>query len=56
VVGWTAELTGWDTPDASQLVSQAGLAPVGDVAGTCHTRVGKLAERYLPGAACLPQH
>ena len=27
LVTWAAELTGWDTLDALQLVSQAGLAP-----------------------------
>jgi amidase len=50
LVGWAAELTGWDTLDAYQLVSQAGLAPVGNVVDTNYTMVAKLAKRYLPGA------
>jgi amidase len=50
LVHWAAELTGWDTLDAYQLVSQAGLAPVGNVVDTNYTMVAKLAKRYLPGA------
>jgi acetamidase/formamidase len=50
LVGWAAELTGWDSLDAYQLVSQAGLAPVGNVVDTNYTMVAKLAKRYLPGA------
>ncbi|MCW2677788.1 MAG: fmdA [Modestobacter sp.] len=53
LVGWTAELTGWDTLDAYQLVSQAGLAPVGNVVDTNYTMVAKLAKRFLPGAAAF---
>jgi len=53
LVGWAAELTGWDTLDAYQLVSQAGLAPVGNVVDTNYTMVAKLAKRYLPGAAAF---
>ena len=34
LVGWAAELTGWDLLDAYQLVSQAGLAPAGNVVAT----------------------
>ena len=50
LVTWAAELTGWDTLDALQLVSQAGLAPAGNVVDTNYTMVAKLAKRYLPGA------
>ncbi|SDC89350.1 Acetamidase/formamidase [Geodermatophilus telluris] len=50
LVTWAAELTGWDRLDALQLVSQAGLAPVGNVVDTNYTMVAKLAKRYLPGA------
>ncbi|MGX5655766.1 acetamidase/formamidase family protein [Geodermatophilus nigrescens] len=50
LVTWAAELTGWDRLDALQLVSQAGLAPAGNVVDTNYTMVAKLAKRYLPGA------
>ncbi|MGY1607745.1 MULTISPECIES: acetamidase/formamidase family protein [unclassified Geodermatophilus] len=50
LVTWAAELTGWDRLDAYQLVSQAGLAPAGNVVDTNYTMVAKLAKRYLPGA------
>ncbi|MGY1695290.1 acetamidase/formamidase family protein [Geodermatophilus sp. SYSU D00814] len=50
LVTWAAELTGWDVLDAYQLVSQAGLAPAGNVVDTNYTMVAKLAKRYLPGA------
>jgi amidase len=53
LVGWAAELTGWDTLDAYQLVSQAGLAPVGNVVDTNYTMVAKLAKAFLPGAAAF---
>jgi len=53
LVGWAAELTGWDTLDAYQLVSQAGLAPAGNVVDTNYTMVAKLAKAYLPGAAAF---
>jgi amidase len=53
LVGWAAELGGWDILDAYQLVSQAGLAPVGNVVDTNYTMVAKLAKRYLPGAAAF---
>ena len=53
LVGWTSELTGWDTLDAYQLVSQAGLAPVGNVVDTNYTMVAKLAKKFLPGAAAF---
>jgi amidase len=47
LVTWAAELTGWDTLDAYQLVSQAGLAPVGNVVDTNYTMIAKLAKRFL---------
>ena len=47
LVGWAAELTGWDTLDAYQLVSQAGLAPAGNVVDTNYTMVAKLAKIHL---------
>jgi len=47
LVTWAAELTGWDTLDAYQLVSQAGLAPAGNVVDTNYTMVAKLAKQYL---------
>lgn len=53
LVHWAAELTGWDTLDAYQLVSQAGLAPAGNVVDTNYTMVAKLAKRFLPGAAAV---
>ena len=53
LVGWAAQLTGWDTLDAYQLVSQAGLAPVANVVDTNYTMVAKLAKRYLPGAGAF---
>jgi amidase len=50
LVTWAAELTGWDRLDAYQLVSQAGLAPAGNVVDTNYTMVAKLAKTYLGGA------
>lgn len=50
LVTWAAELGGYDLLDAYQLVSQAGLAPAGNVVDTNYTMVAKLAKRYLPGA------
>ena len=50
LVTWAAELTGWDSLDAYQLVSQAGLAPAGNVVDTNYTMVAKLAKTYLGGA------
>jgi amidase len=47
LVTWAAELTGWEKLDAYQLVSQAGLAPAGNVVDTNYTMVAKLAKRYL---------
>jgi hypothetical protein len=53
LVTWAAELTGWDKLDAYQLVSQAGLAPAGNVVDTNYTMVAKLAKRYLGGDAVV---
>ncbi|RLV47838.1 acetamidase [Nocardioides mangrovicus] len=50
LVGWTADLTGLDTLDALQLVSQAGLAPTGNVVDTNYTMVAKLAKSVLGNA------
>ncbi|NUP79513.1 MAG: acetamidase, partial [Nonomuraea sp.] len=47
LVTWTSELTGLDTLDAYQLVSQAGQAPVGNVCDTNYTMVAKLPKTYL---------
>ena len=53
LVTWAAELTGWETLDAYQLVSQAGLAPAGNVVDTNYTMVAKLAKRYLGSDAVV---
>jgi acetamidase/formamidase len=47
LVTWAAELTGWEQLDAYQLVSQAGLAPAGNVVDTNYTMLAKLAKRHL---------
>ncbi|SEL70625.1 acetamidase/formamidase family protein [Nonomuraea pusilla] len=49
LVTWTASLTGLETLDAYQLVSQAGQAPVGNVCDTNYTMVAKLPKTYLNG-------
>jgi acetamidase/formamidase len=50
LVGWTATLLGLEALDAYQLVSQAGLAPAGNVVDTNYTMVGKLPKALLGGA------
>ena len=50
LVTWTSQLTGLDQLDALQLVSQAGLAPVGNVVDTNYTMVAKLPTDVLNGA------
>jgi acetamidase/formamidase len=50
LVGWTGSLLGLDDLDAYQLVSQAGLAPAGNVVDTNYTMVGKLPKSLLSGA------
>ncbi|WP_055483365.1 acetamidase/formamidase family protein [Sphaerimonospora mesophila] len=47
LVTWTASLTGLDTLDAYQLISQGGEAPVGNVVDTNYTMVAKLPKAYL---------
>lgn len=47
LVGWTGLLLGLDPLDAYQLVSQAGLAPAGNVVDTNYTMVGKLPKSVL---------
>ena len=49
LVGWTADLLSLDDLDAYQLVSQAGLAPVGNVVDPNYTMVGKLPKSLLGG-------
>ncbi|MBO3750358.1 acetamidase/formamidase family protein [Streptosporangiaceae bacterium NEAU-GS5] len=51
LVTWAAELTGLDTLDAYQLVSQVGLAPVGNVCDTNYTMLAKVAKSYLGSPA-----
>jgi len=50
LVGWTGELLGLEELDAYQLVSQAGLAPAGNVVDTNYTMVAKLPTSLLGGA------
>ena len=47
LVTWTAELLGLDALDALQLVSQAGLAPAGNVVDTNYTMIAKLPTSVL---------
>lgn len=51
LVHWTAELTGLDTLDAYQLVSQLGLAPVANMCDPNYTMVAKLPKWALKSAA-----
>jgi len=51
LIGWTGELLGLEMLDAYQLVSQAGLAPAGNVVDTNYTMVAKLPTSILGGAA-----
>ncbi|MEV5752246.1 acetamidase/formamidase family protein [Actinoallomurus sp. NPDC052308] len=51
LVGWTADLLGLDRLDAYQLVSQAGLAPAGNVVDTNYTMLAKLPKSVLTGAS-----
>jgi acetamidase/formamidase len=48
LVTWTAGLTGLEVLDAYQLISQAGLAPVGNVVDPNYTMLAKVAKRWLP--------
>jgi acetamidase/formamidase len=47
LVTWVGELTGMDALDSLQLVSQAGLAPAGNVVDTNYTMVAKLPTAVL---------
>lgn len=47
MVSWTGELTGLSPLDSLQLVSQAGLAPVGNVVDTTYTMVAKFPKAVL---------
>jgi acetamidase/formamidase len=47
LVGWTGSLLGLEQLDAYQLVSQAGLAPAGNVVDTNYTMVAKLPKTLL---------
>jgi acetamidase/formamidase len=48
LVTWTAQLTGLDTLDAYQLVSQAGQAPIGNVCDPNYTVLAKIDKKWLP--------
>jgi acetamidase/formamidase len=48
MVQWVSSLTGLDTLDAYQLVTQASLAPLANVCDTNYTSVVKMPKRYLP--------
>jgi len=49
LIAWTAQLLDLEELDAYQLVSQAGLAPAGNVVDTNYTMVGKLPKSLLGG-------
>ncbi|MEU1877277.1 acetamidase/formamidase family protein [Streptosporangium sp. NPDC020072] len=49
LVTWASEVTGLETLDAYQLVSQIGEAPVGNVCDSNYTMVAKLPKAYLGG-------
>ena len=51
LVGWTGSLLGLDPLDAYQLVSQAGLAPAGNVVDTNYTMLAKLPKSVLGAAS-----
>lgn len=51
LIGWTGGLLGLDQLDAYQLVSQAGLAPAGNVVDTNYTMVAKLPKTLLGQAS-----
>lgn len=48
LVGWVGELSGLDTLDALQLVSQAALSPIANVVDTTYTSVAKMPTEYVP--------
>lgn len=49
LVEWVSELTGLDTLDALQLVSQTVLSPIANVVDTNYTAVAKMPKAYLDG-------
>jgi acetamidase/formamidase len=51
LVTWTSSLLGLDELDAYQLVSQAALAPAGNVVDTNYTMLAKLPKTVLPGVS-----
>jgi acetamidase/formamidase len=51
LVTWTALLLGLDELDAYQLVSQASLAPAGNVVDTNYTMLAKLPKDVLAGVS-----
>lgn len=51
LVGWTSSLLGLDELDAYQLVSQAALAPAGNVVDTDYTMLAKMPKTALPGVS-----
>lgn len=51
LVGWTSTLTGLDTLDAYQLVSQAGRAPIGNVCDPNYTILAAIDKALLPTPA-----
>lgn len=48
LVGWASTLTGLDTLDAYQLVSQAGRAPIGNVCDPNYTVLAAVDKPLLP--------
>jgi acetamidase/formamidase len=48
LVTWVAELSGLDTLDAYQLISQAGQSPAGNVCDPNYSMVAKVDKRWLP--------
>ena len=48
MTGWISQLTGLDTLDAYQLLSQAGTAPVGNVCDPGYTMLARVDKHLLP--------
>lgn len=53
LVAWVEQLTGMDTLDALQLVSQTVLSPIANVVDTNYTAVAKMAKQYLDGVSAF---
>jgi hypothetical protein len=51
MVSWVSTLTGLDTLDALQLVSQVNLAPVANMVDPNFTMVSKVSKKFLNGKA-----